>query len=1357
MLVLASIISFVVLAMFAVFGLLTPPASAVQAQIVAAQKSPAACTIISGDITTDTTWSDPCYHIVTNTVAIQPGVVLTIVPDVRVEFDPGARLGVQGRLLVLGQPDHLITFTAWSPPQHWQSIFVYDNPAGAYINFALVEYADTGVVINDTDYVTITHSIFRYVGNGTGYTGAIGGDTDNSLITDNLIYSATNGIVLNESFYDQLLRNTIRDTTGYGLALIRKTTEGGSNNTLADNVISNTLRGLWLENGGGNRVLNNSLTLNQAAAVYLSEQSSPAVSANNLHDNGGDSAYRAAIVITGSNSLPLVTSNVVLDTNADAVALDASANNSFSIGSVTSNALCSIPALELRNDSITLTVNASSNWWGTNTPQPGVEYSGLVNPATPIVLSMTIAQPNLLADGTSSTIVTVTLRDLGGHTVSPPNRPGDVNARLIKLQASLGSISSTAIVDDSGVATATLLAGTTVGSGLITATAFCDYPLTATFSVTPTNLAVRKQAFTAGAEPGVPITYLITYSNTSTIAAPNVVLTDTLPAGMDYVTDTSKLPVTLIGNQVVWPAGELPANSLGSFVLTTSVRVEAQWCGRDLTNTLRIATSAVETSLADNVAATQNSIKVLCADWSIAKRADRAEGLPDAPIDFTIIFTNGSVSPLTGVTITDVLPAETQFVSANPMPTSTSGNIVTWKPADVFPPGQPVTLTLSLIYTGTSLNAWLTNSVTITSPLEDMNPANNTAQAAYHVFGTVDLGVSKTGDKRVAHPGDQIVYTIGITNQGSYTATNVVLTETLPLSASYVGYAWTSVAAQTYVMTISHLAPGESQFRLFVVGVLADAVNQITATNTVCGWAAQGDADPTDNCATYETRIEPNRVYLPIILKPAPRVYFVTDTLTVPENIGAASIGVMLDRAASQVVTVTCSTANGSALAGQDYTATVQSIEFPVGQVGPLPCSVGIIDDTLSEPDETFGLALSNPQNADLGAPSQANITIVDNDACLTVTADIPSYYSPMDLAYDAGTDRLFIANRDGMAGGSISVTHVSPVQHIVNITGVLSAQGIVYDTARHLIFAAGWDWLDVLDANTYTRIATVTMGNDNIFAHSIAYNPNNQKVYVTGYDNNNNNNTITVIDVSNAMLPTILTQLTDTAQHPLREPAYVVVSLKTNKVYVANHNGGNPTGWVTIIDGTTNQIIKTLYLDPAGELYGLAIDDVHDRIFVTGIGVANVYAINGALDEQDPPNKALKITRSNGQAIPLRMIAVNPAPDPGNPNAIRLWLTSSSTEQNGLDQLIAVTGEWITMSKPFLGIAMPPSPERGLRFDPTTNFVFVASASANRVTVVRDDSVSCLNPLRPTSEQLSVTVVDTSAPVFTPERWWAR
>ena len=75
---------------------------------------------------------------------------------------------------------------------------------------------------------------------------------------------------------------------------------------------------------------------------------------------------------------------------------------------------------------------------------------------------------------------------------------------------------------------------------------------------------------------------------------------------------------------------------------------------------------------------------------------------------------------------------------------------------------------------------------------------------------------------------------------------------------------------------------------------------------------------------------------------------------------------VTLDEAASGTVTVDYTTSDGTADAGDDYTAKSGTLSFSAGTTSKT-LSVGIEDDIENESDETFTVTLSNPSGADLG------------------------------------------------------------------------------------------------------------------------------------------------------------------------------------------------------------------------------------------------------------------------------------------------------------------------------------------------------------------------------------------------------
>jgi hypothetical protein len=77
--------------------------------------------------------------------------------------------------------------------------------------------------------------------------------------------------------------------------------------------------------------------------------------------------------------------------------------------------------------------------------------------------------------------------------------------------------------------------------------------------------------------------------------------------------------------------------------------------------------------------------------------------------------------------------------------------------------------------------------------------------------------------------------------------------------------------------------------------------------------------------------------------------------------------------------TVDYATSDGSATAGSDYVATNGTLIFADGETNKT-FSVAILDDDLTEVNETVELSLSGPTGTELGEVSNAVLTITDND-----------------------------------------------------------------------------------------------------------------------------------------------------------------------------------------------------------------------------------------------------------------------------------------------------------------------------------------------------------------------------------------
>jgi len=148
----------------------------------------------------------------------------------------------------------------------------------------------------------------------------------------------------------------------------------------------------------------------------------------------------------------------------------------------------------------------------------------------------------------------------------------------------------------------------------------------------------------------------------------------------------------------------------------------------------------------------------------------------------------------------------------------------------------------------------------------------------------------------------------------------------------------------------------------------------------------------------------------------APTVALASSSTSVGESDGSVILEVELSVATTAEVTVNYTTADGTATAAADYTATSGMLTIPAGQTNAM-ITTSILDDPDVEDDEDFTVSLSNPQGATLGTPSTVTITILSDDLQLTTVG----------FATDAATF--------GEADGTISLAVVLSAVSAVDVT----------------------------------------------------------------------------------------------------------------------------------------------------------------------------------------------------------------------------------------------------------------------------------------------------------------------------------
>ena len=133
---------------------------------------------------------------------------------------------------------------------------------------------------------------------------------------------------------------------------------------------------------------------------------------------------------------------------------------------------------------------------------------------------------------------------------------------------------------------------------------------------------------------------------------------------------------------------------------------------------------------------------------------------------------------------------------------------------------------------------------------------------------------------------------------------------------------------------------------------------------------------------------------------------------------------VTLSKPSTKTVTVGYSTANGSATAGSDYTATSGTLTFAPGVTTQI-INVAVTGDTAVEPSETFTVALGSAVNAALGAAT-ATGTITNDDVTPTPLPTIAIANAAVPEGNSGTRNMVFTVTLSATANNTITVGYSS-------------------------------------------------------------------------------------------------------------------------------------------------------------------------------------------------------------------------------------------------------------------------------------------------------------------------------------------
>lgn len=212
-------------------------------------------------------------------------------------------------------------------------------------------------------------------------------------------------------------------------------------------------------------------------------------------------------------------------------------------------------------------------------------------------------------------------------------------------------------------------------------------------------------------------------------------------------------------------------------------------------------------------------------------------------------------------------------------------------------------------------------------------------------------------------------------------------TPTAPVSVNYSTANGTATAGSDYVAGSGTLnfAAGETS-KAINVGIIGDTTVEPDENFTVTL------SNPTG--ATLSRATATGTILNDDVVVVTPPTVSIGNASKTEGNSGTANMSftATLSKAATVPVTVDYATSNGTATAGSDYVAGSGTVTFAAGQTSQT-VNVGIIGDTVVEPDETFNVTLSNPTGATI-AQAVATGTILNDDTAVTTPPLFSGDYS---------------------------------------------------------------------------------------------------------------------------------------------------------------------------------------------------------------------------------------------------------------------------------------------------------------------------------------------------------------------------
>ncbi|MEA5461378.1 gliding motility-associated C-terminal domain-containing protein [Arcicella sp. LKC2W] len=380
------------------------------------------------------------------------------------------------------------------------------------------------------------------------------------------------------------------------------------------------------------------------------------------------------------------------------------------------------------------------------------------------------------------------------------------------------------------------------------------------------DLSLKKDIDKVNPNVGDVVTYSITVNNAGPSIATGVEVKDILPAGLQFVSSTGTPAADFIANGDTLKA-QIGTIQIGTpRVVTFKAKVLAPINNQTtIINAAEISKadqqdpdSQVNTGTTDGQDDTDDAILTIqMADLKLLKTVSNPSPIVGSTVTYSITVTNEGSSAATNVEITDVLPTGLQFVSSLNFVESPSGILKTTIANLASGTNRTITFDAKVTQAGAILNkAEITKSDQFDP---DSQPNTGTEDGQDDNGGVTiggqqaDLSLKKLVSNVSPNVGENVTYTIEVTNSGPSTATNIEVKDILPTSLQFVSSSDFIQQGNILTAQIPNIANGEKKSVTFVAKTTnLPLTNSQIINRAEISKADQFDPDSNPNSGTSD-------------------------------------------------------------------------------------------------------------------------------------------------------------------------------------------------------------------------------------------------------------------------------------------------------------------------------------------------------------------------------------------------------------------------------------------------------------------------------------------------------------------------